>query len=304
MRSSWLAFCRAAGAGLALVAVLFTSGCAWLDARQREVIYRPTPGVPANFSGLPAGAEAWSVTVTEPQATRLIGGDWLPANAPQSVRMWWLPHANREAPSLLYLHGTFRNLYQNLNKIEALRAAGFSVMAVDYRGWGSSTPITPSEASIKADARLAFAEFVKREARPQRRVIYGHSMGGGVAVALASDLQYPADHAALVLEATFASMPDVARRQGFWGRVGAAITTQIFDSSALIGRLQTPLLMLHGDADQTVPFGSGQALFDAARMPDKRFVTIPGGRHSSLQTDQADLYRRSFAELISRLPAP
>jgi alpha-beta hydrolase superfamily lysophospholipase len=259
--------------------------------------------VPANFAGLPAGLQAWSVTVTEGEPTRLIGGTVLPPGAPQQVRLWWWPQADPAAPALLYLHGTFRNLYQNLHKIEALRAAGFTVLAEDYRGWGSSTPITPSEDSIKADARLAWREFVQRVPQPGRRVVYGHSMGGGVAVALASELRYPEDHAALVLEATFASMPDVARRQGFWGRVGALLTTEIFDSAAVMPRLQTPLLMLHGDADRTVPYESGRALFAAATMPHKTFVTVPGGGHSTLQSDQPALYRESLQALIQRLPA-
>jgi pimeloyl-ACP methyl ester carboxylesterase len=90
---------------------------------------------------------------------------------------------------LLYLHGTFRNLFGNLSKINALRDAGFAVLAVDYRGWGESAPIMPSEASIHADAGRAWAELLKRQPDARHRVIFGHSMGGAVAVRLASTLR-------------------------------------------------------------------------------------------------------------------
>jgi uncharacterized protein len=291
--------------GLALAgALLATSGCAWLDARQREVIYRPTPGVPANFPGLRPGDEAWSVEVRSTEPTRLIGGEVLGAGAAQSIRLWWLPHPEPNAPALLYLHGTFRNLYQNLNKINALREAGFAILAVEYRGWGSSTPITPSEASIKADARRGWDALVQRQPDAGRRVIYGHSMGGGVAVALASELRHPEDYAALILESTFASMPDVARRQGVLGGLAASITSERFDSMALIDRIQAPLLMLHGDADRTVPFDSGRALFEAATSPGKTWVPVPGGSHSGLQTDAPDLYQATLRRVIRNLPPP
>ena len=69
----------------------------------------------------------------------------------RALALWWLPHADPAAPTLLYLHGTFRNLYRNHPKMEALRAAGFSVLAVDYRGWGDSTAIVPSEKTILAE---------------------------------------------------------------------------------------------------------------------------------------------------------
>ena len=158
------------------------SACAWLDTRQRELVYRPTPGVPAGFTGLRAGVLSFATAVpgVEP-GTR------------DSLQMWWLPHANARAPTLLYLHGTFRNLYRNLPKIDALREAGFSVLAVDYRGWGESSPIIPSEATIYADADVAWAELERRQADPRLRVIYGHSLGGAVAVELASRKHLGAD---------------------------------------------------------------------------------------------------------------
>ena len=87
--------------------------------------------------------------------------------------------------------------------------------------------------------------------RPQagRRVIFGHSMGGAVAVALASQLRHGRDYGALILESSFTRMPDVAAQAGFWGRLAASITSLEFDALSRVGRIDAPLLMLHGSAD-------------------------------------------------------
>ncbi len=276
----------------AVVATQLLASCAWLDQKQRQLALRPTP----TAAGLvqPAwrvGDERWSVPVDagSGQAQRLA--------------LWWLPHADADAPALLYLHGTFRNLYQNLPKIDALREAGFSVLAVDYRGWGDSEPIVPSEDSIRADALLAFAELQRRQPQPARRVIYGHSMGGAVAVRLASDLRGGRDYGALVLESTFTRLPDVAAEAGFWGRIAAWSTTLEFDSLSRIGRIDAPLLMLHGSADRTVPVELGRRLHGAAPAP-ACWVEIPGGTHSRLHSEAPERYRQSMQWLIRRLQGP
>ena len=280
------------------------TGCAWLDAQQNVLALRPTPGRPPAFSvdgaGLLPGDQRYTVPVPMAMgasiATSAMGAE------PQQLAIWWLPHANPQAPTLLYLHGTFRNLYQNLSKINALREAGFAVLAVDYRGWGDSTAIKPTEATINADARQAWAELQMRQPDATRRVIFGHSMGGAVAVTLASTLKAGQDYGALALESTFTRLPDVAAAAGFWGRVVATFVTLDFNSAAKIGRIDAPILMLHGSADTTVPVALGRALRDAA-PPGVRWVEVPGGTHSALHTQAAAVYQQAFADLIQRLPA-
>jgi len=275
---------RAAGITL----VLSLTSCAWLIDKQHELALRPTPGHPADFDGLRDGDERWLVPVD--------GGD----NGTQQLSLWWLPNADRAAPTLLYLHGTFRNLSYNLPKIEALRAAGFSVLAVDYRGWGDSTPIIPSEATIVADAWRAWRELMRRQPDPCRRVIYGHSMGGTIAIRLASELEYRSSYGALAVESSFTSLPDVAAAAGFWGRVGAALTTMEFDARSRIGAVDAPVWILHGAKDRTVPVELGRQLRDAAR-PGVHWIEFPDGSHSRLHSNSPQAYRQAFRELIRQL---
>jgi uncharacterized protein len=278
--------------------VFALTGCAWLDEKQNLLALRPTPGRPAAFSvdgtGLLPGDQRYTVPVPALLAS--------PGGTPEQLAIWWLPHANPQAPALLYLHGTFRNLYQNLSKINALREAGFAVLAVDYRGWGDSTPITPTEASINADALRAWGQLQLRQPNAARRVIFGHSMGGAVAVTLASGLRGGQDYGALALESTFTRLPDVAASAGFWGRVVSTFISLDFNSAAKIDRIDAPILMLHGSADTTVPVALGRALRDAA-PPGVRWVEVPGGTHSALHTQAAAVYQQAFAELIQQLPA-
>jgi pimeloyl-ACP methyl ester carboxylesterase len=265
-------------------------GCAWWDNKERELVYRPTPGRQADFKGLRPGDEMTTVEVP----------GQLPGTT-QKLSLWWMPQPDPQAPTLLYLHGTFRNLYRNYPKIEALREAGFAVLAVDYRGWGDSSPIIPSEKTILQDADTAWDELVRRQPDPRKRVIFGHSMGGGVAIDLASRKRYASDYAALITESTFTSLPDVAASVGVLGTIASWITRQNFDSFDKIGKVDAPILMMHGEKDNTVPVALGRKLRDAAR-PGVRWVEVPGGSHSQLHREAPETYQAAVKGVIERLP--
>jgi uncharacterized protein len=282
---------RGAGVRLLLICGVLTTlqGCAWLDAKQRELVFRPTPGQPSGFVGLRPSDVAFTLDV--PAAA---------AGPTEQLHLWWLPHPNPQAPTLLYLHGTFRNLYQNLPKIDALREAGFAVLAVDYRGWGNSTAIIPSEATIYADANVAWGELVRRQADPRKRVLYGHSMGGGVAIELASHKHVGVDYAALIVESSFTRLPDVAKAAGVLGTIASWFASQEFNSIDKIKAVDAPILMLHGTADNTVPVALGRRLFEAAPK-GTRWVEFEGGSHSRLYRDAPLEYQQALHALIEQI---
>jgi pimeloyl-ACP methyl ester carboxylesterase len=271
---------------LLLVSTLLTnSGCAWLDKHQRQIIYRPTAYQTSDTVNWQSGDEPYWANVPD-------------ATGPQRIALWWLPHPSPQAPTLLYLHGTFRNLYGNAHKIEALRTAGFSVLAVDYRGWGESSPITPSEQSIMLDAQIAWNELIRHQPNPTKRVIYGHSMGSGVAVDLASRLQYRADYQCLVLESAFTSFADVAHEAGWLTRVLKLLNQEQFNSIDKITQIHAPLLMLHGKRDDTIPIQLGERLFAAANNP-KHWLAMEDAAHSDLNLVNPGLYQTTLQEFAS-----
>lgn len=270
-------------------AITTLAGCAWFDAKQRELVYRPTPGRPADFVGLRAHDQTYIVDVPGAIDER-----------PDKLQLWWLPNGAADAPTLLYLHGTFRNLFQNYRKIDALRSAGYDVLAVEYRGWGESTFVLPSEKTINADAAVAWRELVRRQPDPARRVIFGHSMGGGVAVELASQKHAGRDYGALILESTFTRFPDVAKANGVIGWIASWFATQQFDSVDKIGKVDAPILIMHGTADKTVPIELGRGLYEAAPA-GTRWLPFEGGSHSGLDKEQPQRYRDAVQGVIAQI---
>ena len=288
---------RGARRGLSLTAALglclavSLGGCAWLADKQRELVYRPTPGSFSTWA--PVSANDVPLWLTQPVSP----------SSSERIRAIWMPQPDPKAPAVLYLHGTFRNVFQNRPKIVPIFEAGYSVLAVDYRGWGESTDITPSEATIMADAEVAWAEFAWRVPEAQRRVIYGHSMGSGVAVELARRHQgTPArrQYGALVLEAAFTSLPDVASDYGGVGKLGAWLTTERFASLDKIKALTVPKWFVVGTDDNTVPPKHSQRLFDAAPEP-KSLIVFEGGSHSRLQDKDPAKYRQLWTDIATWL---
>ncbi len=213
----------------------------------------------------------------------------------EALHGWWL-----EAPSaraqVIFWHGNGGNLSGWLPAIAGLRRHGFSVLAVDYRGYGASTG-APSERGVYRDADATLAAFHERFERPGLPVIYwGRSLGSAVAAYTASR-QAPG---ALVLETPFANLRAVvADRPVFWAL--SFFSSYSFPTARFLERYDGPLLVVHGDADSIVPFSVGRALFDAAHTSRKTFVTIPGAGHNNLHSTNPDLYWRSIAGWVDEL---
>ena len=248
------------------------SGCG--TALERGLIYHPAKtleGTPAAF-----GLAFEDVEVTTADGVAIHG---------------WLVPGPRPG-TLLYCHGNAGNISHRLTKLEAIHdRLGLSILIFDYRGYGRSAGI-PDEAGTYADAR-AMREWL-RDRGPGPVVYLGASLGAAVATALA--VEDPP--AALVLEAPFASVQAMA---GATVPGAGWLFRTRYDTLGMVGRVNAPLLVLHGDADEVVPYRQGRAVFEAASEP-KVFVTIPGARHNDAhETDGATYWGAWTAFLAAHL---
>ena len=127
-----------------------------------------------------------------PQLESLVFTDqWVESPATDGVaggllHGWWIPHSSSDAPAVLYLHGNSGNISSNRNisVIHGLHRAGFAVLAIDYRGYGRSTMALPNESALYADAQAAWERMLVLAPHARKRLIYGHSLGGAVAIDL------------------------------------------------------------------------------------------------------------------------
>ena len=203
----------------------------------------------------------------------------------EKVIVWYVP-PKRDLPLVLYFHGNAGSLRSRVNRFRALIGDGYGLVALSYRGYGGSTG-SPSEAGLIADARAAYA-FAAARVPAERIVVFGESLGTGVAVALAATQRI----GRLVLEAPFTSAADVGAR-AYWYLPVRLLMRDPFHSDRRIGKVTAPLLVLHGERDRVVPIELGERLFSQANEP-KRFVRFPAGTHVDLDQFGALDAVRSF----------
>jgi fermentation-respiration switch protein FrsA (DUF1100 family) len=222
-----------------------------------SVVFQPSPG--ADLSPRALGIEAEDVRLESEDGVRL--------------HAFYLPAPPDVTRAILFLHGNAGNASHRLPNAAMLGKLGAHVLLLEYRGYGLSEG-TPSEAGVYADARAGLAHLVEVRGVPERRtVLFGRSLGGAVAVDLARDRPL----AGVILESTFTSLPDMARRVAW--PVGGLFVRSGFESVAKIARVRAPLLFFHGDRDSIVPYDLGRSLYAAAPEP-KAFETIAGAGHN------------------------
>jgi uncharacterized protein len=267
----------------ALASLALLGGCASLDEKQREWIFQPSD---RTWSGGLAAAQGMDDVWIEFDS-RLNGGG-------VKLHGLWIPAERADAPVLLYLHGARWDVRGSANRMRRMQELGFSVLGIDYRGFGQSSKTLPSETMAYEDARAAWDWLAARY--PQTpRYIFGHSLGGAIAVHLASEVQEAS--AGLIVEGSFTSIPEVASSYKWgWLPVGPLIT-QRFEAGARIAGLKMPVLIVHGSEDRIIKPELGRALFERAPEP-KRFVLVEGGSHHNTNAVGQPLYREALADLF------
>ena len=267
------------------IAAALIMGCTTLDERQRAWIFQPSDRSWGGTAELARGMDdVWIEFESQVsgQAAKLHGL-WLPAE-----------DGAADGPVMLYLHGARWNVAGSAHRVRRMQELGFSVLAIDYRGFGKSTPALPSEDMAYEDAKAAWDWLAAKYAQ-RPRYIFGHSLGGAVAIDLAARVQ---DERGVIVEGTFTSIPDVASSMKWgWLPVGPLIT-QRFESVKKVAKVGAPLLVVHGERDNLIKSELGRKLYEAAQGR-KLFLLVEGGSHYSTMSMGLSKYREALKDLFS-----
>jgi fermentation-respiration switch protein FrsA (DUF1100 family) len=245
---TWLKWLALIGFGGYLGVVLL------LYVAQRSLLYFPDPvRRPPSSVGF---SQAEEIVLRTSDGERLIA---------------WHAPPRAEQPIVLYLQGNGGGLDLRAHRFARLAQDGIGVLALNYRGFGGSTG-RPTEAGLMRDGETAIA-FMREHYAPGRVVLWGESLGTGLAVAIAA--KHPV--ARVLLESPYTSVADVAASIYFFVPVRWLLKDQ-FRSDALVGEVTAPILVVHGASDVTIPIAFGQRLYSMVRAP-KQFLTLPRAGH-------------------------
>ncbi len=244
------------GARVLIVSYLGVVFVVWL--LENWLVYRPT-----------TAREDWQpAPVADIQDVDLFTSDGT------KIHAWWLPYPGADE-AILYCHGNAGNLSHRGNSIVKLRdVLKVSVLIFDYPGYGKSEG-KPSEGACCRAAEAGYSWLTEtQKVDPNRIILYGGSLGGGVAVELGAHKS----HRALVLVKTFTSAPDLGAGMFPWLPIHWVMRNR-FDNLHKITKCQQPVFIGHGTADRLIPFTHGQRLYEAANQP-KEFFTLNGADHN------------------------
>jgi fermentation-respiration switch protein FrsA (DUF1100 family) len=243
---------------IAVLAVAYAAVLGLVYLFQSRLVYFPTTG---NYSVTP---QAYGLAFEAVQIATADG---------EQLAAWWIPAQDPARGTVLLLHGNAGDISHRIDYARMFFELGYHALLLDYRGFGTSTG-TPSEEGTYRDAEAGWRWLIdKRGVKSSEIVIFGESLGGGVASWLATQ-HTPG---ALVLASTFTSMPDLGAEVYPWLPVRWLARIH-YNNLANLERLRAPLLIAHSRDDDIIPFTHGERLYAAAREP-KAFLTLSGGHN-------------------------
>ncbi len=225
---------------------------------------------------------------------------WLPvpvaSGKVERIHGWWIGANQSDAKVILYLHGNGINIGANVTHANRFHQLGFSVLLIDYRGYGRSEGGFPNEHRVYQDAATAWNYLVhQRQISPNKIFIFGHSLGGAIAIDLA--LQHP-DAGGLIVESSFTSIRQVIAYRNIFSMFPVdLILTQRFESMKKVPNLKVPVLFIHGTADVTVPAFMSQDMYAAAPEP-KKLLLVPGAGHNDVAEIAQSLYLQTVQSFV------
>jgi fermentation-respiration switch protein FrsA (DUF1100 family) len=212
-----------------------------------------------------------------------------------SLTAWYAPPPQPGGKVVLSFHGNSGTIAHRIDRARRALDSGMGVMLQEYRGF-AGMPGEPTEQGLYEDGRAALRWLAAQGIDERRVVLYGESLGTGVAVQLASETK----PAGLMLDAAYTSIPDVAARQYFFLPVHL-LALDRFESLAKIGRVAAPVLLMHGQYDLLIPPKHARRLFSAAQEP-KKLVMLPAGHPDVFIRGGSEAVAAFLAEL-SRVAA-
>jgi pimeloyl-ACP methyl ester carboxylesterase len=231
-----------------------------------------------------------------PKDINLIYDDlWLSVGQ-QKLNAWWIPSQKPNNQVILYLHGNSSNLGDLLPQIQIFHQLGLSTLFIDYRGYGHSSGDFPNEINLYEDGEAAWKYLIeKKRIAPRNIFVYGHSLGGAIAIELAR--RHPT-MAGAIMEGTFTSMVDMVDYLINWQIFPRHwILTQYFDSISKVKSIKVPLLIIYGTLDKVVPTTMSQKLFAVSSSP-KSLIIIPNAEHHNVAELGGKNYRRAILNFI------
>jgi len=270
---------------------LYILACLFLLIFQKRLIFSPSSKeseiTPATYNL--KYEEVW-IPLTNPGSNieTKIKGNGL-------IHGWWIPSSQPRAKVFLHFHGAGANIGFNAKFARELHRAGGSVLLIDYRGYGKSRG-NPSETSVYADSEAAWNYLTITKQIPSAQIIiFGHSLGGAIAIDLAS--KHP-EAAGLIVESSFSTLKDLISHFGLGIFPLDLIQNQKFESIAKVPLLKMPVLFMHGNSDRQIPNTMSQMLYDAAPSP-KKLVMLSGMGHDDLI--DSDQYHGAIREFLQHL---
>ena len=235
---------------------LYAAVVVYMYVAQRRFIYFPEPArtLPAAV-GLPDVSER---ILSTPDGEKIVA---------------WYGRAKPGQPTLLYFHGNGGALEFRSASIRRYLDRGRGMFMMSYRGYSGSTG-SPSETANVADAKLAYDQLVKDGVRPEDIILYGKSLGTGVAIEVAAEKKV----AGVILDSPYTSIVELASALYPWLPVNLLLEDR-YNSILHIHDVHVPIFIVHGEADDVIPVEMARRLFAAANQP-KEIVTIPGAGHA------------------------
>ena len=276
---TWL---RRLAIGVGALGLLYGSACGYMWATQKQQVFEPT----AVWQTTPDRMGMKYDRVRIPVGSGADRGE---------LDGWWIKADAADAPTVLYFHGNYRNIGNNLDQTQRLHKLGYNVLLADYRGFGKSTG-SPSEANVYEDAEAVWQYlFTQRGVYPRQTIIYGHSLGGAIAIDLA--VHHP-DAAGLITESTFTSMIAMGEKDYGFLPIGYLLN-QRFESIKKVPQLKIPVLFIHGTWDKKVPVSMGRQLYAAAPQT-KSLLLIEGGEHNNSGSIGWSEYRDAVSAFVRK----